>query len=79
MQLADLNAVNFAENAMEFGLLDDEGKAAITARLAELVAQKYPEVLNDGSGLLSSLLYSSPEPFHHLFSTSPLQGFGWYV
>ena len=46
MQLADLNADNFVENALEFGLLDDEAKAAVTARHAELVAQKAAKVHN---------------------------------
>ena len=46
MQLADLNADNFVENALGFGLLDDEAKAAITARHTELVAQKSANVNN---------------------------------
>ena len=39
MQLDDLNGANFYENAAEFAMLDDEGKAALLERHAELVAE----------------------------------------
>ena len=39
MKLDDLNGVNFYENAEEYGQLDDEGKAALLARHAELVSK----------------------------------------
>ena len=44
MTLNDFSdGVNFVKNATEFGLLDDEAKAAITAHHSKLVSGNYIE------------------------------------